>query len=1446
MLYAGRYDSYLFQVTSSQRSVRMSVLVDYKDNEIGSKDISVYDINTVSMKSLSKNIVCSGVLKESSLLIDGYFGNLGILKQFINIFQQSKLNEAYKDKRYYVAEEQVNGHSLTTLVANELINSGGPIQGLNYSKFSSAADKNQAMKSNEDYKDLQLGILIPRIRNLDQLREVYDMSWYEDEFKRCKKDYKLITDEDEMRKALAEIMKSHEYVVVDTEYSNKNIYWRQKTPTRLFGLSVTWEEDQGVYFIFESKTSNFLSIEKTLKEIVETLNRCPNKIVVHNAFAELKILWNYGLELRVDYDTLLIEYNIDPDFRDGPRGLKELTRVYLGCETLELDGIINGRIVPELIPYFKPDVITIYACSDTDFARKILLFQKQFIDIDKASCKLDFRLVPMLAMAEYYGAKIDLNVLPALRESNLKDLNKVKAVAFKYLNEVGLRQQALTYLKEEDRNDNNINLVMSDPRFIEDMQELFAKPRKDKTKPLKKLTLRSPDDKRILYTILAYPPTRFNRETKTISANSDALADLMIYNSKSPIQFLKDDVKSTMIGTEYAKMVPKDDLVLLEKNKLENLKYPFAYILSKYKKLDKRETSFFEPLSVDNSEGWYYTNNSMISARTARVINPIQTLDGDLKMLVVPFSEMYYNIIFDMNQIEFRVMIGIANAAWETGCNKMINSGDEAIAEQGRKLLKKSLTPIIERLNHPLKDYHREGGSKLVLTTPAKMTKEQRSLVKPVHFSVPYGANAYNIAKPKLRKAKNAEEEQTIIEETEAILATWRSEMYPLYWYLEDVRDRALQKVPDEELPPRLKGKNVGRATNALGRFEYFILDARAPYTSEIAEMQKKTGTSWETAKSMTQTKLSEAHTAAIRREVGNYPIQSLAREIFFVGLLKLYDRIKQEGYFGKDRDFFKVLLSIFVHDECGCQVHRSVHLYKMYEMILECCLTKLKGHPNYYMGVAVAQNWSEGKDDKFEASVLYLEYCVKKYKANKEYYDDQAFKITSPRDYAFDGLREFFNKSIVAEFKQDMLSKGITLEEAVMQTDNYYISTHIDDWGFDLIEKSEQDDSGEKQDGSGEKQDGLRTEQSGSVAIMEKVKSCLKDNTLSKIMNKVLYAFAVFGTQEDEYLDCKCEKEMNLGGYTLEDLEKIVKSKSSEEQREFNSRIPNNMKFVSEVDIIPRDDVNGITSFEKRKSEENLCNLGGLNELNELGGLNELNELNELDGLTESTLTNLFGEAIEETDLDHQNSTKGSSKLQNTDTSILIVDELDLEMDSISSTDWNLDEIANSGNKLESVEDEVALDLKDLLSSGNIQDEELYTSETDVDIVSSELLEDKELQQEYEDMFDLHYQDYVNYVMSQFTEDDSEISEEEIEKLKPLKVLAMEYNNSIYLMEDEVLRDNLVTGLKYISQFKSEDGSKLNTVGKRGVKQWGEMSISKSMNVKKLNEILNGKSGTE
>lgn len=990
---------YVFAITTGFMRHRIDVYVE----DLNGYHLEPTQLNTKSVTSFNSFLLASGIFTGKGILKETA-GKFEVLTQVLNILESTEALTNLISGRMGVDSYTFQTAVIEVEAVNKDIATTTHIPGLQYTPVTQLISN----------RSIVAGANRDKVKTFAEVIKDHDMSWYYDQQGNCKKDYRLVQSIDELKELMSDAALA-DVIALDTETTGTNFYWYRGDATRrskICGMSLSWKKDQGIYIPFLSNVFDTLAVADAMALVMPVLKKSGMRVVCHNGMFDFRVLYSYGYKIPITDDTLLMEFNIDPNVKKGSKGLKTLTRKYLNHETIELDELTGGKVIPELIPDIDRELIKVYACADTDYTLQLYHILGQFTR-DKKSYKLDCLLIDILAIAEYQGTPINKALLRTMADINKRNLQIVETTMHRYVRIIGTQTLAVNAIKAVKGESyeplaEEIKELCEYQPFLESIEHLFHKAGKGKhSGELEELQFSSPQDiSYILYDLLSYPVVKYN-DSDQRSSDKEALNKLLEYNAVEPVLFLKDDIRTC--APEFG---VNSNEVIISKKVFESKQYPFAYLLATWRKLSKFDSSFFTPLLMESGTGDYFSDNSMTSAETARVTNKIQTLEGSLKELITPRDSDWYLIVFDKSQIEYRVMIGLAATYWNGLLKKGILPSSAANIAKS-----KDLTALIENLNNWEKDYHREGGAIFAGCTPDTMTKQQRKKIKAIHFSVPYGADAASVAKPKLAGHPESEH-AAIIAETEAELSAWRNKMYPLYYFLEHVRDTAL--TPIAVNPPKHEGI-YGKVTNAMGRYRLFEL-------GDISFKEK----------------------SSIRRQAGNYPIQSLARDIFFSGIYKLYARLKKEGIIVDKFEDCKAVLSLFVHDEVVIQVHKSIHPYRMYKYIMDTNLTKLPGHPTYFMGIAVTDTWGQGKADKYEAPIDYVYECIAKYDADPSYYDNIAGTVDSlaELDYtgmSWNGIVDWFSKRVCRELAA--VQNGSDIIDPVYIGDNlinYYVKSRL------------------------------------------------------------------------------------------------------------------------------------------------------------------------------------------------------------------------------------------------------------------------------------------------------------------------------------------------------------------------------------------------------------------
>lgn len=504
----------------------------------------------------------------------------------------------------------------------------------------------------------------------------------------------------------------------------------------------------------------------------------------------------------------------------------------------------------------------------------------------------------------------------------------------------------------------------------------------------------------LFYNLLGYKVLKVHEDTGRPSVDKFVLKSMLREEEPGMDEF-EENLLNTIEKSSLAKAgydwLSDGDKILIDRKKFNTYKYKLPYLIQVWRKLEKDKTSFYAKLLDNNYEGKFFSDISQTSTQTARLTDFIQTLVGSLKHLIVPYNpDTQYFIDFDFAQIEYRVMAGLSGIDW-----------------------------LVERLKDPEADYHREGGSIIVGKAPEDITKSERSSLKSVNFGIPYGMSAKGIMENRYGIGLPPVEREKRLKEIQDLLSTWESKLYQIANMLNSYRDKAITPVDGRLLKVPLKGKKIGRIDNPLGRSRVFYLD-----------------------------KMDESDIASIRRQAGNYPIQSFAREIYSMAIVRLCAALKEHGLMDIKvpdetmpsgyRLENKVVIIAYIHDECLLNVDKDVSPNLIQKLIYDNCMIELKGHPNYYCGINVVTNWHEGKEDAYEAPVKYAKWVSENY--------DDLIKTYSPeccqRDFVFDQIKDYMTKRVAEEickFVPDVFeTKVLYLDRVVSRFKNYFVKPKI------------------------------------------------------------------------------------------------------------------------------------------------------------------------------------------------------------------------------------------------------------------------------------------------------------------------------------------------------------------------------------------------------------------
>lgn len=813
------------------------------------------------------------------------------------------------------------------------------------------------------FTDMEKLIRTTAVRTLDMLKTSMDLSWLN------KKDYRVIQTEEELQWVKCE-MQSHRLLGVDTETTGLNICSLSRdNPLRdeLVGICISWERNQGVYLPVAHKRFENLDKRHVFDELGELFET--KTVITHNGLFDGKVFYSEGCRLNICHDTMLMAFNIDSRVSKGSKGLKFLTIKRYGYPVIEFSDIFPNATDYSLFQYLDLNLVQAYACADADHTLSLFLDMfSELLPCQMHSYVHDIRAQNELIRSEYYGKGLDLQLIQTLNEVNTRDMAKLEDIIFRYTGRL------LNHKYGIDQDSVHVFGLGSSDELV-----------------------------RVLVNELDYPVKKHN-STGKISIDKHVLRALADEKATVRDEIFDSVVQGDILSTisEYnLDWISKDDKVLIEYRTLLKGKYKLAILIQKWRKLEKLRSSFFNVLLNNNYEGKYYSPILMTRAETARIIDPMQTLVGHLKRLIVPYdSAKQYMLDFDFAQIEYRTMAGESHVKW-----------------------------LVSRLNHPEADFHREGGSLILGKAPEDITKDERKSLKSVNFGIPYGMSAKGIMENRYGIDLSEEDRKKYLAEIEDMLVKWNDSLHEIRDYLNKYRAEALVEVPQERLPWSLKGQHVSRIFNSLGRSRVFDVS-----------------------------NLNRMKAGSIRRQAGNFPIQSYARELYVQAFTQFCKRCVKDGLMDKKvpdestgtgyRFENKVTIMAYIHDECLMAVDADVNPYYLYKLIYEECMLVKPGHPRYFCGINITTNWYEGHAvDKYEAPVRFVEEKI------QNLTEKDMFMPANPliRDVVLKDIGEYFTRRIRDEVNSIYPMQGVSVVDfraLLPKFKSYFLKPKLFDFG--------------------------------------------------------------------------------------------------------------------------------------------------------------------------------------------------------------------------------------------------------------------------------------------------------------------------------------------------------------------------------------------------------------
>jgi len=238
------------------------------------------------------------------------------------------------------------------------------------------------------------------------------------------KDYRLITDMDELR-SLVRLIKKKGFVCLDTETTNVN-----PLVAELVGISFCVEPETAYYLPLGhmntglKATIEFSDALSLLKEIL-----CDKDIkkIGQNIKYDAEVLVRHNITLEgIFFDTMIASYVINPAIRQ--HNLDNLAQHYLDYKMISYKEVTEGK-KDKSFAYVDIDRAKEYSCEDVDITMKLKsILEKSLRDIDNYELfqDMEMKLVPVLIDMELSGIKIDIDFFKVMSKKYADEISHIE------------------------------------------------------------------------------------------------------------------------------------------------------------------------------------------------------------------------------------------------------------------------------------------------------------------------------------------------------------------------------------------------------------------------------------------------------------------------------------------------------------------------------------------------------------------------------------------------------------------------------------------------------------------------------------------------------------------------------------------------------------------------------------------------------------------------------------------------------------------------------------------------------------------------------------------------------------------------------------------------------------------------------------------------------------
>lgn len=651
-IYKQTPDSNVISINKTNEHLVSSVFVDIKNSKTYSYgDYKIYQ----KYKNLEQVIkyrmfLASTVLKdEMNATTEGFVHEYHAKDDVAEIYRKEVNSQLYEFTYIY-------GDSYCNLVKHNNSNSVSKIATLEYKE--------------RTFKEHTVSNTLNKIRSFAEISKIKDLSWLQD------KNYQIVDTKSALVDVASEIrqLPINHKIGFDTETSGLrfNVY-PENHPQRdkLVGICLAWKDNHAIYIPVQHTYIQNIDLSFVIELLRDIFEK--RHLVTHNGAFDYKVMYAYGIKLNICDDTYILERFLSSGDITAKAGLKFLVEQYFHIDQIELSDIFISNSKDNVMAFqdLPYDLVRAYAPADADFTRMLCLLLKPRLPVhSNAIYGEEIKCAKNLAWIEYCGCRIDTDVMYKAYGETAQDLSAVEQAIY---TTVGYKFNV---------------------KSVDQLSDL-------------------------LYKKLGCPPiVKMKNNPDRPAVDNKAKSFLSKIPAETPTTRYKN-VLSTYEYNGSDKSVKDENgvkrKILVDSSVLNTSKYPVTHLLLKYSELEKSLSSFYATIErklKDNSDGMIFSEYKQLRAATGRIISAninFQQIPGDLKHMIIPYSDEYYVVNADFSSVELRIMVSLAQ---ESG--------------------------LLEQMFDPENDIHRLVVSSIKGKPAYQVDDKERKQGKKYNFGVPY------------------------------------------------------------------------------------------------------------------------------------------------------------------------------------------------------------------------------------------------------------------------------------------------------------------------------------------------------------------------------------------------------------------------------------------------------------------------------------------------------------------------------------------------------------------------------------------------------------------------------------------------------------------------------------------------------------------------------------